>query len=413
MADIAEPGSHTSNIIFLNRCAGGCILTPGFNDSRSNSSSIVGQTVSVTEWNKGDEQWRDLVGCVTALFDPFDFVVTDVDPGNEPHFEAIVAGVAAEIGMNPNVGGVAPFTCGIINNAITFSFANSTYYANGIKSICETVGQEVAHGFGLEHQMLCTDPMTYLDDCGLKWFQDENATCGEYDPRSCDCGGNSQNSHAELLNHFGAGEPGPDLQFVRPVANSNVNPGFIIEVSGSDYYYGVHDLEVFIDGESIGSSSVPPFIFNAPTGASDLTEIKVRARDARGYETTRTIEVNIGESCSVGDCSSGRLCFDGFCIADSTSPGGFAATCETDSTCNSDLCAKGESGGICTEVCEPGAGQCPNGYDCVSAGAKDVCWATEEPSGCFGCNSSSPGGTIAGLFLVLLGLLYQRRRRAA
>ena len=308
-ADIAEPNTHNSNIIFLNRCKGGCTIYGGGNDSRSNSSSIIrASSATISEWNKGDAQWEALVDCVKALYDPYDIVITDVDPGPDVnHFEAIVAGRASDAGLQTGIGGIAPFYCGIINNAITFNFANEEFYSNGIKGICETVGQETAHAFGMEHEYLCTDPMTYLPDCGLKWFQDENASCGEYSPAACQCRTN-QNSHRILLDHFGPGDnAGPKLTFVRPTANSNVSPNFVIEVSGDDYYYGLQDVEVLVNGVSIGATGSPPFIFNAPEGTSGFTELEVRGTDARGIASSEKIEVNVGASCSNSSRPGGGL----------------------------------------------------------------------------------------------------------
>lgn len=415
MADIAEPNSHTSNIIFLNRCAGGCIVNGGGNDSRQNRSSIVrSSSVSVSEWGKGDAQWEELVGCVKAMYDPYDVVVTDVDPGpNVEHFEAIVAGSPGDIGLPGSVGGIAPFACGVINNAITFSFANAPFYANGIDGICETVAQETAHAFGLEHAYLCSDPMTYLDPCGYKWFQDENASCGEYSPSQCNCR-NNQNSHRILEDHFGSGDnPGPKLEFMRPLPNSNVSPEFVIQVSGGEYYYGVQDVEVLVNGNVVGNSSTPPYIFNAPSGLSGITNVEVRGKDRRGYEGSVTIEVNVGLACEPGDCTDGRVCYKSFCIAGSDVEGGFGASCDTAGTCDSNICAKDSEGvGTCTDVCELKQGECPSGFGCTKAGETNVCWpgVVEDTAGC-GCSTGKNGSGFAGLFFVLLALSLQRRRR--
>lgn len=418
-AEIIEHGSrnalgHTNNIIFLNRCVGGCTISPGGNDSRTNRSSIVGSTVNLSEWGKGDAQWKQLVDCVTALYDPYDIVITDVDPGpNVEHFEAIVAGRSSEIGGGSNIGGIAPFSCGVINNAITFNFANASFYADGIDGICETVGQETAHAFGLEHEFLCTDPMTYLPSCGQKWFQDQNASCGEYEPKACQCRSN-QNSHRLLEGHFGAGvNPGPKMEFVRPAANTNVEPGFVIEVSGGSYYYGAKSVEVLVNGTSLGPVGSPPYIFNAPAGLEGLTTLEVKAVDARGYASSTFSEINVGASCSGGDCPSGRVCYKDFCIADATTEGGFGSACDTDSACDSNICAKNSDGeGSCTDICELKNGDCPTGFGCLEAGSTNVCWAgvSEDPDGC-GCNASNPGTGVAGMLLVFLGLFFQRRRR--
>ena len=60
--------------------------------------------------------------------------------------------------------------------------------SGGLQSLCETVTQEVAHAFTLDHELLCEDPMTYLDGCGAKSFQNVLAPCGEYEERPCSCG---------------------------------------------------------------------------------------------------------------------------------------------------------------------------------------------------------------------------------
>ena len=202
---VAEPATHRSGVIFLNRCAGGCVLGPGTDDSRVNTSSLLGGTVTISEFRHGDEAWDAVVTCVAGLYEPFGVEVTDVDPGEAPHFEAIVAGSPSEIGES-EIGGLAPFACGVIDNAVTYSFAN---IYGSVLDICETVAQETAHSFGLEHEYLCEDPMTYLTGCGAKAFRDVDAPCGEMAPRECACGGATQNSYLRLMREF-AGRPPPD-----------------------------------------------------------------------------------------------------------------------------------------------------------------------------------------------------------
>jgi MYXO-CTERM domain-containing protein len=410
--ETVQPTGHRSNIIFLNRCEGGCPISGGGNDSRTNRS-FIGRPGTISEWGKGDEQWEQLVDCVKAMYDPYDMVITDVDPGpNVEHFEAIVAGRAGDIGISQGVGGIAPFSCGVINNAITFSFANEPFYANGIDGICETVAQETAHSFGLEHAYLCSDPMTYLSPCGYKWFQDENASCGEYNPANCQCR-NNQNSHRIIGDHFGAGEnPGPKLTFVRPLPSTNVEGDFVIQVSGDDYYYGVQNVEVLVNGEIVGTSNAPPYIFNAPPGLSGITSLEVRGTDLRGYQGSVTAEVNVGSACKPGDCTDGRVCFKSFCIAGANETGGFGASCDTDENCGSSICAKDAEGvGSCTEHCELDQGQCPQDHGCTEAGLSNVCWpgVKEDTGGC-GCNSGNSGTGFAGLFIIFLLMSLQRRR---
>jgi MYXO-CTERM domain-containing protein len=109
--------------------------------------------------------------------------------------------------MPSGVGGVSPFSCGTINNSIVFTFA--VVYGTAYRDICETSAQEIAHSFGLDHEHLCSDPMTYLTGCGNKSFQNVAAPCGEYSNRACMCGGNTQNSVALLDQRLGLYEPPP------------------------------------------------------------------------------------------------------------------------------------------------------------------------------------------------------------
>ena len=171
---IAEPALRSSSVIYLNRCAGGCSLGPGSDDSRTDTSSLLSKNVTISEFAHGDAAWDAVLACVARVYEPFGIVVTDVDPGEAPHFEAIVAGAPSEVGAT-GIGGVAPFACGVIDNAVTYSFAN---IYSSVEDLCETVAQETAHAFGLEHEYLCEDPMTYLTGCGPKAFRDVDAPCG-------------------------------------------------------------------------------------------------------------------------------------------------------------------------------------------------------------------------------------------
>jgi hypothetical protein len=208
---IAEPALRSSSLIYLNRCAGGCSLGPGSDDSRTDTSSLLSRNVTISEFAHGDAAWDAVLTCVARVYEPFGIVVTDVDPGEAPHFEAIVAGAPSEVGAS-GIGGVAPFACGVIDNAVTYSFAN---IYSSVEDLCETVAQETAHAFGLEHEYLCEDPMTYLTGCGPKAFRDVDAPCGEMEPRECQCGGATQNSYRRLLREFDAGaldgEPAAEL----------------------------------------------------------------------------------------------------------------------------------------------------------------------------------------------------------
>ena len=302
-----ELARAAGTILYMNRSGG--TFTPGNEDARSNRSSIIEQTSSVDPWNPGDATWNTVMTCVRAQFAPFDIDVTDVDPGTAPHVESVVAGSPGDIGLPNNVGGVSPFTvnCSIISNPIVFTFAAAL--PNDPQLVCEIVAQEVSHSFGLDHEFLCEDPMTYLTDCGAKTFQNVSSACGEYDARPCriegqfDCGTETQNSYAMLAARVGLREGGvvpPALSILQPLDGATVGPGFMVMADASDDG-GVVEVEMRIDGTPVATSSTAPFEFAAPL---DLElgphVIELVATDGTS-ETTQSIAVQLSGGDSDGD----------------------------------------------------------------------------------------------------------------
>lgn len=187
--------------LHLERCAGGCVYTPGFDNSCLNRSSIVSQTSSISAFEHGEPAWQELVACVQRVLDPYDVAVTDIDPGcTTPHWELVVAGTPGQIGQPPGVAGVSPFTCDVILNAPAFAFAN---LVTDMRELCWTVTHEFAHLLGADHELLQRDPMTYLDGCLVKRFAAAGADCGESTPRACCTGSSTQDSDALLISALG------------------------------------------------------------------------------------------------------------------------------------------------------------------------------------------------------------------
>ena len=201
--------ARCAGTIFLDSCRpSGCTYFPGNEDSRTNHSSIINQTSTVQPFALDDAAWAEVVACVQREFAPYDVAVTDVDPGAATHFELAVAGVPQNIGQQPGVGGVSPFTCGVIPNGIAFAFAN--VYSN-THEICVTTAHEAAHLLGLDHELLERDNMTYLSGCQDKLFAPVDAQCGESQARACMCGGNTQDSDQLIAAAVGRAGPGSPL----------------------------------------------------------------------------------------------------------------------------------------------------------------------------------------------------------
>ncbi len=199
----ASGATRPVKLVYLNSCRpGGCTVISGMESSINNTSSIISGTRTLSPWSFGDATFDALVTCVRAVMAPYHIAVMTAEPGNVPHREAMVGGTPNQLGFSNEVGGVAPWLCGAgIDNSISFTFAQ--LYGPNVPEICHTVAHEVGHQFGLDHEFLAPDPMTYLNFDGSRRFQDVLADCGELaGPHACDCS-NRQNSHVHLANRVG------------------------------------------------------------------------------------------------------------------------------------------------------------------------------------------------------------------
>lgn len=205
---VGEPPPSASRVIYLARAP--MTLAPGEDDAAVGRSSVVASQgsveVKVPGWKGTDKGWTQLVACVRKLFAPFDVEVTDKRPDTDDFVLVAVGGRPADIGMkNPRIGGLAPFNGEVIPRPVVFAFAQQL--GNKVTPICETIGMEVAHAYGLDHGYLCKDVMTYLKPCGPKSFVDQDIPCGEAKKRPCAGGAPTQNSFRRLLAVLGPRRP--------------------------------------------------------------------------------------------------------------------------------------------------------------------------------------------------------------
>lgn len=189
-------GAIVPRRLFLNRCAGGCSVTPGIDDSRTNRSSLVNGPRTLPAFAGGDAAFATLAGCVRAAFGSHNVDVLTDAPGNLPHWELMVGGTPGALGLSSGVLGIAPWAGGsLINNAIAFVFSAS--HGDDAFGLCWTAAHEAGHLMGLDHQILADDYMSYLDST-RKLFVDADAPCGTFAPRTCDFGGDVQNAFRRL-----------------------------------------------------------------------------------------------------------------------------------------------------------------------------------------------------------------------
>lgn len=300
-----------SRTIYLNR--NGAMLTQGPNDSYANTSSVVSRPTLVPSWEVSEDDWADTVDCMRDMWARFDVVVTEVDPGASPHIEAIFTRSAADVGISENVGGISPFstTCSVVEKSIVFAFTENL--PKRPQAVCEVMSQEVAHSYGLDHELVASDPLTYLSYAGKRTFQDQDAQCGESTPRNCGFGATacrpSQNSYRLLLERLG--ESGrdntpPAVGITSPADRATVDAGFMISATASDNI-AVKTVEFYIDGKLVATKNQPPYQLETdPALESGAHTIVVEATDGDGNTAMQERDVMITDGAGMGlACSTG------------------------------------------------------------------------------------------------------------
>jgi uncharacterized protein (TIGR03382 family) len=429
---IVVPSQHAvrspatvSHVIFMDRCVGGCTITPG-NDGTQNQSSIVSSTKNLSAFGGTDAQWQSLVSCVRATYAPFNVQIVDTRPASGPYHHAIVAGTAAQGGFGSGTLGVSPFTsdCSYIPNAMSFSFANSMLnLSNAAVEMCWTVSQETAHSWGLDHKFDKLDPQTYLENGNVqKVFQNQAGSCGEYSARACSCaypgtGTASMNSYALIMATFGSGTPDttpPTVSITAPSNNGSVMPSFAITATAMDDQ-GISKVEFKLDNTLIGTASSAPFKATAPASLTQGSHhLEATAYDFANNTAKAAIDVVYGESCTSGGCSDPtQVCLDGHCVAGPDTQGGLGSPCTDNAGCASGQCGDDGAGNrYCVEPCDTTNNMCPSGFGCLATtGTAGVCWPGESGGG-GGCNTSGSNGLalLAGLGFAT-ALITRRRRR--
>jgi len=401
----------SSNVIFLHRCPPtGCLVHSGaMDDSRTDTSSIADPGDHVlSAFKESTMVWDAAVQCVKDTYAPFNITITDVDPGNVPHFEEMVGGTPDQLlsGFG-QAGGIAPFDCGEIPNGLSFTF---DVWGSDPSELCWTIAQETAHTFGLEHEFSAKDPMTYIQGYLPKRFQWEDAACGTNGPGQCQCPHASQNSYRSILQLFGVGAPSPPtVTITSPTDGKTVTPNFGLFIEATDDA-AIDHLELVIDGAVVDMTATAPYVFHAPTLDLGAHTVEVRAIDTTQMPASQTITITQGPPCvDAAGCTGTDVCVSGSCIAGPAVPGGLGDTCQGNKECLNQVCAAGPNDPLmhCVVACDPGKpSACPNDFDCLSTGSTNVCWPS---AGCCSVGGDPRGSAL--LACVALGLVLRRRSR--
>ena len=304
-----------SKTIYLNR--GGIVLSPGDNDARTNKTTLVKTQTQIPGWSTTESTWNATVACMRELFAPFDVTIVTTDPASSvPHIEAVFGGTPNLMGMERTITGVAPFKsdCTILENAMVFAFTGNM--PNDARLACEVMAQEVAHAYGLDHEMLPTDPLTYLRYDGNRSFQNQLAECGEDKARPCGVSGSAscrgkQNSVKLLFERLGPKVSpndftAPVVAITSPANGAVVDAGFEVKINATDNAR-VTMASIYIDDVPSGSSSVAPWTIKTPANMlRGQRKIAIEVTDGRQTSVAEvTVTVQNGFAPATDDDLSG------------------------------------------------------------------------------------------------------------
>ncbi len=285
-ADTA-PKAIKQGLLFVNFEA--ITLTMGNDDSRTDVSSIfAGEFVA---FGGGDAERAAVMAAVRTDWEPYDLVITESRPA-AGDYTMNVTSPTNPFGSGSGVLGIAPLDCMdmMAPNNVTFAFHGA---GDGFSpaTVATTIGQEVAHSYGLEHVNNPADIMNPQNSGGDPTFRDEciaivDGGAGIFcpDQHATHCGEPTmQNSHLELLEIFGSSIPDTQAPLVRITtpndgAEYEVGANFRIEVTVTDDN-AVASVQLF-DGEtSLMQDTSEPYGWDVVQIPEGVYEFTVKATD--------------------------------------------------------------------------------------------------------------------------------------
>jgi hypothetical protein len=378
----------------------GAQLESGWDDSTQDITQIGELAGSFSSYGDDATAREAVMQAVREDWADFDVVITDSRPASGDYTMAMVGPT------NPYGGGVlgiAPLDCDDeqTHNNIVFAFhsANDQFSES---TTATTIGQEVAHSYGLEHVNAESDIMNPYNAGGNATFRDEcisitgGANCGSQ--HSAECGSStSQNSYQELMTLFGASTPdtaAPTVAITSPAdgAEFSVGDDFEIVVEASDDNV-VEGVTLFNNGTESESDASEPYgwgVTNVPEG---MYEFYVEATDPAGnVATSDVVTIYVGVDAPVDPTdSAGEGGSDGGSAEGGSEEGGVEGGVE--------------GGGSADEGGTPE----DDGWEPPEDGALPAGYGGD---GSFTQCACSDGGTsrLGGLFLLVVVGLFRRRR---
>ena len=295
-----QAGGGTGGRVFIN--FDGANLSSGYDDAINDVTQIGECAGSFSAY--GDGAKKDAV--VQAVRDDwaaYNVLIVEDRPGSGDYTMCMVGP------SNPFGGGVlgiAPLDCEDqqTHNNITYAF-HSVNDGFDASTTATTIGQEVAHSYGLEHVDEEGDIMNPYNAGGDPSFTDQcigivggGIVCGGQ--HAAECGSSSQqNSHRELLTLFGASMPdnaSPTVSITYPADGEEFDAGsdFEITVMASDDV-AIENVTLFNNGAEQSSDGSAPYGWAVNDIPEGTYEFYVEASDPSGnVSMSATVTIGVG-----------------------------------------------------------------------------------------------------------------------
>jgi len=192
------------DIVYLNRCAAGCMVHQGSDDAANHASSIINGTFTVPPFAYSDSVFDQVAACARDVLLPFDVHVVANDPGQLFRREIMLTTLSQSIGLGSGITAEAPFDGFPKSNTIGFVFA--TTLGGDVDKVCEATAYTIGNLYGLDIVTSCSDIMSFGTGCGEKTFLNADSPCDgaiSGNPGHCIQGNTTQNSFAVLMGTAG------------------------------------------------------------------------------------------------------------------------------------------------------------------------------------------------------------------
>jgi MYXO-CTERM domain-containing protein len=296
-----QPAEHASQgRVFVN--FDGAQLSQGWDDSTNDVTQIGELAGSFAAYGAGDKR-EAVMQAVRADWAPFNVIITDTRPASGSYTMNMTGPT------NPFGGGVlgiAPLDCddSQTHDNITYAFhsANDQFSA---ATQATTIGQEVAHSYGLEHVDEPGDIMNPYNAGGDASFTDtcitivQGVVCPSQHTAECGSSG-QQNSYAELMTLFGASNPDtsqPTVTITYPADGATFPTGsdFTLTVQADDDQ-GIEQITLFSNGNEQGTDPSAPYGWDVSNIPAGTYELYVVASDAAGNEAqSAPVTISVGD----------------------------------------------------------------------------------------------------------------------